>query len=319
MSSPAGRRRTIPLANKNEIENAAGAYNQASAQYAAYADGDPQHLFSFRGEHAFSDQHVWSVLDTKLRELRKTGVTSLSVLDAGCGPGTWLRRVVWRAHLLGFAKIRARGFDVAEEQIRIAREACQDMKALSGLTLSFGVADLERPLPDPGGSIDITLCLYSVLSHLPTASFRRVVAEFARVTRGQLITSVRAIGSKPTVSTDSTGSARRFCLDHDTDCCEVEFSNGIRMALRFHLFTGSELRDIFSSAFEVEDLCGLDIFHSRFTPDPRWNPASSAPDARLRNVLDQLEQRYARNPCFIDRATHLLLVARSRRRSLPFH
>jgi hypothetical protein len=179
---------------------------------------------------------------------------------------------------------------VAEEQIRIAREASQDMKALGGLTLSFGVADLERPLRDPGGSIDITLCLYSVLSHLPTISFRRVAAEFARVTRGHLMTSVRAIGSTPTVFTGSTESARRFCLDHDTGCCEVEFLNGIRMTLGFHLFTGSELRDIFSSAFEIEDLCGLDIFHSRFKPDPRWNPASFGPDARLRNVLDQLEQ-----------------------------
>jgi SAM-dependent methyltransferase len=285
----------------------------------AYADGDPRHPFSFSGEHAYSDQHIWSVLDTKLRELRRTGVTSLNVLDAGCGPGTWLRRVIWRAHLLGFTKIRARGFDVAEEQIRIAREASQDLRALSELTLGYGVADLERPLPEPDGSVDLTLCLYSVLSHLPTTSLPRVAAEFARVTRGRLLTSVRAVGSKPTAFIDSIDSARRFSLDHDTDCCDIEFVNGMRMTVRFHLFIGSELRHIFGSAFEIEDLCGLDIFHSRFNPDPRWNPTSSAPDPRLRNLLEQLEQRYARNSCFIDKATHLLLVARRRRRTLRLH
>jgi SAM-dependent methyltransferase len=307
------------VANDSEIRDPAAAYNRASTRYVAYADGDPQHLFTFGGEHGCSDQHVWSVLDAKLRALRKTGVTSLTVLDAGCGPGTWLRRVIWRAHLLGFTKIRARGFDVAEEQIRIAREASQDLRGLSGLTLSYGVGDLERPLAEPDGSVDITLCLYSVLSHLPRTSLPRVAVEFARVTRGHLVTSVRSVGSRPTVFIDSIDSARRFSLDHDTDCCDVEFFNGMRMAVRFHLFTGSELRSIFSSAFDIEDLCGLDIFHARFSPDSRWNPASSAPDARLRNLLDQLEQRYSRNSCFIDSATHLLLVARRRRRSLHLH
>lgn len=33
-------------------------------------------------------------LEAKLTNLRSTGATSISILGAGCGPGTWLRRPV---------------------------------------------------------------------------------------------------------------------------------------------------------------------------------------------------------------------------------
>jgi hypothetical protein len=54
-----------------------------------------------------------------------------------------------------------------------------------------------------------------VLSHLPTAILLRVAAEIARVTRGHLIATVRAIGSTPTIFIDSIDKARHFKLDHE--------------------------------------------------------------------------------------------------------
>jgi hypothetical protein len=39
-----------------------------------------------------------------------------------------------------------------------------------------------------------------------------------------------------------------------------------------------ELRSYFLAHFDIEDLRGLDLFHNRFAPDPRWNPASLAVD-----------------------------------------
>ena len=98
--------------NSLAAADAARVYNQAADGYLAYADGDTEHLFSFEGHHAYADRYVWSVLDTKLRELRRSGATSITILDAGCGPGTWTRRLVTRAGMLGFSVIRARGFDV---------------------------------------------------------------------------------------------------------------------------------------------------------------------------------------------------------------
>jgi hypothetical protein len=89
--------------------------------------------------------------------------------------------------------------------------------------------------------------------------------------------------------------------------------DGRRMALRFHLFTADELRRCFAETFEVEDLCGLDIFHGRFSPDARWHPAAIGADPRFLNLLAQLEARWMHNPSLMARATHLMLVGRRRR------
>jgi hypothetical protein len=158
----------------------------------------------------------------------------------------------------------------------------------------------------------LTLCLYSVLSHLPVARLSRVAAEIARVTGGHFITTVRSVGSPPTIFVDSIEKARDLSLDHSLDRCEVELHNGRRIALPFHLFSACELRECFVHNFDIEELCGLDIFHNRFSPDRRWNPASLAVDQHFSGHLAQLEETYARNPGFMERATHLLLVGRRR-------
>jgi SAM-dependent methyltransferase len=298
-------------------ENTATAYNEAGESYAAYADGDPEHPFAFFGPHAYADRRVWSVLERKLEDLRAAGTSEVSILDAGCGPGTWLRRLVLRAHQLGFSSIIARGFDIAGMQVRSARRAARDLAELPGVRLIFDVASLADPLPETDACVDITVCLYSVLNHLASASLPQVVAELARVTRGHLFATVRAIGSTPTIAVDSIEKARRFQLDHRRNRCDIEFYDGRRMALPFHLCTATELQRCFADHFEIEDLSGLDIFHTRFLPDPRWNPAPLLIDQQLSGCLAQLEESYARHPCFVDRASHLLLTAsRLRTRSI---
>jgi SAM-dependent methyltransferase len=99
-------------------KNVADIYNQAADDYIAYADGDPTRPFAFDGMHAYADRCVWALLEKKLAELRASGESAVSFLDAGCGPGTWLRRLVIRASALGFTSITARGFDIAEAQIK---------------------------------------------------------------------------------------------------------------------------------------------------------------------------------------------------------
>jgi SAM-dependent methyltransferase len=286
----------------------AKAYNEAADTYRAYADGDPQRLFSFDGPHGFADGQVWSVLAEKLRGLHATGATSVNILDAGCGPGTWLRRIAHYASVLGFRSITARGFDVAETQIEAANSMARELRGISGLQLSFDVADLQRPLPEKDRSVDITLCLYSVLSHLPRAHLPQVASEIARVTRGHFIATVRSIGSTPTVFVDTIESARQIMLDHDRDQCDIELRDGRQFTLPFHLFSPSELRRVFMRHFEIEDLLGLDIFHGRFSLDRRWNPAPCSFDPRSARLLAVLEDQYARHPSLMERATHLMLV-----------
>jgi hypothetical protein len=87
----------------------------------------------------------------------------------GLRSGNLARRLITRAHVLGFTTITARGFDVARVQIQRARLLARDLCGMSGVNLTFDVADLTGELPEPDASVDLTLCLYSVLSHLPVA------------------------------------------------------------------------------------------------------------------------------------------------------
>jgi SAM-dependent methyltransferase len=294
------------------VANIAAVYNRAGDDYIAYADGDPTRLFSFDGPHAYADRRLWLLLQEKLNALRATGVVSIRILDAGCGPGTWLRRLITHARTLGFSSITARGFDVADAQIRTARHLARDLAALPGVSLTFAVADLAEPFPEADASVDMTLCLYSVLSHLPLTRLPKVAAEIARVTRWHCIATVRATGSTPTILVDAIEKARHFQRNAVTDRYDVELTSGRWISLSFHLFSACELRDCFAPHFDIEDLCGLDLFHSRFCPDPRWNPPSLAEDRQLTTDLARLEETYAHDPHFMERATHLLLVGARR-------
>jgi SAM-dependent methyltransferase len=306
------------LAVDNKVtDDVADVYNQAGDDYASYADGDPSQPFVFDGMHAYADRCVWAVLEKKLTELRASGASSVRLLDAGCGPGTWLRRLVMRARALGFSTITARGFDIAQAQINRARLAARDLSDLPGVNLTFDVADLTSRLPESDASVDLTLCLYSALSHLPVASLKDISTEIARVTSGHFITTVRPVGSTPTAFVDSVENVRRLKQDHVRDRCEIDLSDGRRLAFGFHLFTAAELRNHFSGCFEIDELRGLDLFHSRFMPDLRWNPVSLSGDRQLADELGRLENAYASRMEFMDRATHLLLVARNRRAAAP--
>ncbi len=299
-------------ANLSASELTGYAYSQAGEHYASYADGASDRLFDFDGIHAYADGIVWKRLDEALRNLRETGARSVTILDAGCGPGTWLRRMVTRARELGFTEIKARGFDIARAQIRRACFLARDLCQLPGIRLNFDVADLTARIPETDGAVDITLCLYSVLSHLPVDRMPEIVAEIARVTRGTFITTVRPIGSQPTAFVDSIEKARHFERDAATDKFEIELNDGRHLVLDAHLFSATELRQLFSAHFMLEELSGLDLFHSRFTLDQQWNPASFMADDILFKHLTRLEEIFSTNPAFLEHATHLLLVGHRR-------
>ena len=312
MSSRFRSRDSEPVVHDCAAANVAAAYNQAGGDYVAYADGDPTHSLEFDGLHAYADRQVWTLLDTKLTDLRATGATSILYSRRGLWSGNLATPSVTRAHALGFTTITARGFDVARVQILRARLLARDLSGMSGVNFTFDVADLTAELPEANASVDLTLCLYSVLSHLPVTSLSKISAEVARVTSGHFITTVRSVGSTPTISVDSIEKARHFKHDNYRDRCEIELCDGRHIELSFHLFAASELRSYFADHFAIEDLRGLDLFHNRFAPDPRWNPASLAVDRQFCNELERLEETYAASSGFMERATHLLLVARRR-------
>jgi SAM-dependent methyltransferase len=289
-------------------------YDAAGDDYLTYADGNSNDLFAFEGPHSFADRHLWLFLKAKLENLKASGKSSVSFLDAGCGPGTWLRRLVTYAYELGFERITARGFDLAETQVRRARVLAHDLSNLRNVNVAFDTGDLMRPLPDNEKSADLSLCLYSVLCHLPPEQLPGIFAEIARVTSGDFVVTVRPAGSPPTIFVDSIEKARSFQRDHNADTCSIELAGGKKITVPFHLFSVSEIRDYLAPHYDIEELRGLDLFHSRFAPDARWNPLTLRYDNALFEQLEELEAIYATNPAFTERASHLLVSARPKRR-----
>ena len=285
-------------------------YDRAGERYRAYADGDVDKLYEFGGQYAYGDQEIWRILANTLNKLRARGRRELSVLDLGCGPGTWIRRIVNWAGKMGFTRITARGVDLAEAQVRRARLRSQDLARYAGVSLRFEVGDIRERMPEPDCSVDICLCLYGVLNHLPAEDLSTVFSEVARVTKGKFVATVRAIGSTPTIYVDGVRAAKAYHQDNLHGRLQVEFQNGKQTSFPSHLFSASEIRDLAAPALGIEELSGLDLFHGRFATDPDWHPAEAPPDANFIHALRVLERRFRRNPTFLDHATHLLLIAR---------
>jgi len=291
----------------------AAAYNDAGDRYGSYADGQADGLFDFTGHYAYGDKATWIAIDQKLQALAANGAKSVRVLDLGCGPGTWLRRIATRALELGLDKIIAHGVDIADGQVKRAEEACRHLS--SQIELTFEVRDIREQFREADQSVDLCLCLYGVLNHVAPGDFAAVLGEVARVTSGTFISTVRTIGSTPTIYVDSIEAARRFRQDHRLDRLDVELANGRHMSFTSHLFGTAELVGLVSQHLTVQDVCGLDIFHGRFSTDPRWNPPNAISSHFFERELTRLEQVFCREPEFIDHATHLLLVAKSQRQA----
>lgn len=307
--------RSLPVMPIETDRAIATAYNLAGDDYLNYADGDPAHLFAFGGRYGYGDRKIWELLDTKLRVLHISGADTVRILDMGCGPGTWLRRVVTRAREIGFRHVIARGFDIAEDQVRRARELSATLSNRRGVDLSFETGDICERYTEADASVDLSLCLCGVLNHLPARDIPPVLREIARVTRGDFVTTVRAVGSTPSIFVGAIEDARAFSQDNLNDRLFVELQNGRRVSLSAHLFAAAELRALAVAHFAIKDLFGLDLFHGRFANDPRWNPSNCSRSAKFGGELERLEKVYCHDAEFIDHATHLLLVGTPRDRS----
>src|SRR3977135_3047387 len=100
------------LAVDNEAtDDVADIYNQAGDDYVLSGEGASSQPFAFDGMHAYADRCVWAVLEKKLSDLRASGESSVRLLDVGCGPGTWLRRLVINARALVLHGVCGRGVE----------------------------------------------------------------------------------------------------------------------------------------------------------------------------------------------------------------
>jgi len=190
------RQHRRPVLSAAFASSTAAAYDAAGRDYLAYADGDAGQDFCFDGTYGFADREIWQRIERKLAQLAAGGHHTLRVLDAGCGPGTWLRRVVLRARALGFKTVLAYGFDLSPVMVNLALARAAGITTDS-ITLTYTQRDITGALPFEDHSFDLSLCLYGVLNHLPAAALAAVAAELARVTSDTMFVTVRAAGSQP--------------------------------------------------------------------------------------------------------------------------
>jgi SAM-dependent methyltransferase len=288
---------------------AAQAYDAVGETYLRYADGDPRALFEFSSRYGFADREIWRRIDARLVALRSSGRTSIRILDAGCGPGTWLMRCALRARALGFIEIDGLGFDISPAMVDLATQAAARLDD-PAIRLDLRVADIvEDPFFE--GYADIVLCLYGVLNHLPVTQHQAVAASLAGVGDALFVT-VRTVGSLPSIFVAGIEQARDFRQDNVEDRLEIDLLDGRHLEFPSHLFTADEFQALFAAHGVIVERAGLDLFHGRFAPDHRWNPQGMA-DTAFRAGLERLEHLCASDPCFIDRAAHVLLqVERAR-------
>jgi SAM-dependent methyltransferase len=292
------------------VSEAARAYDLVGEDYRNYADGRNAALFDFSGAYAYADREIWSRLEAELVRLRTAGRHAIRILDAGCGPGTWLLRLAARARDLGFTAIDGRGFDISGEMIALADKAKAAVDD-PHIGIRFDVADIANALDDEDdGSYDLVLCLYGVLNHLPHDARISAAAALTRVAEGDIFVSVRTVGSTPSIFVSALEQARDFHQDNERDRLEVDLADGRHIGFSSHLFTAAELQALFSARLQTSEIVGLDLFHGRFALDPRWNPNDLRQDA-IAESLVRLEHLCAHDPAFLDRAAHVLLHARS--------
>jgi hypothetical protein len=85
-------------------------------------------------------------------------------------------------------------------------------------------------------------------------------------------------------------------------------ADGRNLGFPSRLFSCRDLRCLFEPHLGTVAMFGLDMFHSRFAPDPEWNPSRIEGQSAFEEGLEQLELLYASRPEFIDHAAHILLV-----------
>ena len=252
---------------------------------------------------SLADHKIWAKVDAALRALKSDGRSSITILDVGCGSGTWLLRAARRACEMGFTNIRVRGFDVSEHSIRDAR------RNMGACECEFEVTDFAAPLIEEANSVDLTLSLSGMLNHLPGETHEGVIRELDRVTSGHLLLAVRTAGSLPTIFVDRIENARRYVQDHNSEQLVIDMADGSHLSLVTHLFSATELLDLFEPFGVVPRLIGLDVFHSLFSSDPRWNPTILPYADLFQHELQKLENTCSGSPAFLDRAEQILLHA----------
>lgn len=292
----------------------AAAYDHTGERYTLYADGNADQDGAPRRQYAHADTIVWNAIRREIDALHRSGVKTLRVLDAGCGPGVWLKRIAAYADALDCG-LEAVGFDISSGQLRLARDLLNNApKDHPDLTrnISLLVYDLEAPLPWDTGAFHIVLCNFVVLNHVSRNAFPIAVEELCRVASHRVIATLRAVASPPT----SCITGPDEIADFHQDCAKGEFhitlKDGSEHHLTLNLYSAAAVKSEFAKHADALDVRAIDLFFNRFAPDAKWTASEVGTlpgrDDVMRG-LGKLEEHFCRKSGWIDHGTHVLVVA----------
>lgn len=87
----------------------------------------------------------WPVIVDALAGLRADGRHSVRIVDADCGDGSLLRRIVLHARALGFTAVEGRGIDGVPALVARARQEVGELRD-PAIGLTYEVADVAAAL-----------------------------------------------------------------------------------------------------------------------------------------------------------------------------
>ncbi|MGO4686177.1 class I SAM-dependent methyltransferase [Hyphomicrobium sp. 2TAF46] len=307
--------------NSSPEGQTASAYNYVGNDYGSFADGDgdklnPEPATAHRFAHA--DTIVWRAVRSALDELRKSGASEVRVLDAGCGPGIWTRRIAHYANHIGLVATVV-GFDISTTQLEIARKEAERCLAHFSSepkpTLEFQERDLSNPLPWAARSFQLVLCNYTVLNHLTEHSVPAVISELCRVSAGQVIATLRAVGSAASACIIGMEHVREYRHDPARGHLALTLDDGSQHRLPMKMYSAQALEAMFLPHADIVDLRAIDLFVNRFAADENWTSCllDRLPDRpSFVEKLKEMEEGLCRLPGWIDHGTHVLIVAKSK-------
>jgi len=322
-AAPAVRNKHAVVGRPNRIKQVpptpacatARAYDQVGEAYGAYADGGEADEGCSKSRFAHADAIVWDSIRATIDELRETGITELRLLDAGCGPGTWVGRVVAYARHVNLG-IDATGFDIAKGQLEIARRRMDWPAGASANTrVRFLTHNLADPFPWSDGKFHIVLCNYIVLNHLDRSALPAAVGELCRVANHRVIATLRAVASPVTACIIGTENVSRYHHDRQSGELRLVLKDGSEHLLTLNLYSAERLKALFGTRAIIKDLRAVDLFLSRFALDENWTAqlASALPGrSQVLRSLREAEEQLCREPAWLDHGTHVLLVAQPR-------
>ena len=287
-------------------------YSDLSKVYTGYADGEiDRDLFDFATRlYAFEDARLFEYLVARIDAfIRAKELDRIRVLDIGCGPGTWLLRL--HSHYRSQqCKVSGVGMDYApgmiEDALAHKKTYCKKNK-MKDIEIDFVIGDICEPLNQYDDSeFDITLCLNTVLNHLPVAKMTDAIREIMRVTRGFNLTTVKPVGGLRTAYVCPVDDVRELRQVEDT----LSFldRDGHECVINSHLFVYYEICSLFQSVARIRDCWGLGVCYSRFMANRASDQGLPREDL-VQAEIEAIEEKLSRKPHMIDLANHILILA----------